>query len=168
MVSKILKMEDKEFYPITHVSCVLMNSGVTLEDYLHKIISSTPHIHDNKTILDKIDIEYTIEKDTNLSKVVKDNLYKKHTDILNSGTWYGSKAPYTYMISIPGIVNSSIVNLLVGSNMTIEEYNQFKAADIVIASDSISYGIVTLKAYGEKPTIDLPIALAIRGLGGEL
>lgn len=164
MVSKILKMEDKEFYPITHVSCVLMNSGVTLEDYLSKIVSSVPHTHNNKIILDKIEVEYTIEKDNHLSKVIDDNLYKKHSEILNYGTWYGTKAPYTYTISIPNIVDSSIVNLLVGSDMTVEEYNQFKSANIVIASDSVSYGVITLKAYGEKPTIDLPIVLSIRGL----
>lgn len=165
MKAKILTTESGEkFYPITHISTVLVNEEVNLEQYLNNIIKSAPHEHSNKDILDLITKEYTIEKDTLLNQVANKVTVKKSKIDISSSNWYGEGVPYTYLVSIPGISIESDIRITVPDDITIEEFTAFKNADIIVTSSGIGEGVVTLSAFGTKPTIDIPIVIISRGI----
>lgn len=55
-----------------------------------------------------------------------------------------------------------IVELTPRQNITVEQLNALQYANIVGISQSV--GSITLKAYGEVPTIDIPVTFIIRGV----
>lgn len=54
-----------------------------------------------------------------------------------------------------------LIELLPASNITREQLEQLQAANIVGTSQAI--GSITLTAFGEVPTIDIPVVFIIRG-----
>ena len=153
-----------EYYPLTHISAVLVTDEMSLDQYLDEIIKIAPHVHGNKDVLDLITKEFTVEKDKLISNLEAKISSIKKKEVLSSSTWFGTGAPYTYLINIEKLTASSEVSIIIDDDITAEEYTAFKAADINITSSSIGEGVLTLKAFGELPTIDIPIVLNIKGL----
>ena len=156
--------EEEAFYPYSHISSIWVNEEMTLDTYLEEIIKLAPHNHSNKSILDLITKEYTVEQDKFIEELKIKNTTTKKSTILKSSEWYGDSAPYTNIVSIENLTSSCEVSILISDSITTDEYNQFKAADIHITSAGVGEGIVTLKAFGTLPTIDLPITLVIKGI----
>lgn len=81
---------------------------------------------------------------------------------LSHTLWVGSAAPFTFTLNnVSGVTANNNVELVVPSDISLEQVESYQNAAIVTgtqATDSI-----TLKAYGEKPTIDLPITVIVRG-----
>lgn len=76
--------------------------------------------------------------------------------------WSGTAAPYTQTITVSGVTASSIVALDVASEVTAEQLDAYINAKIVDggqATDSL-----TLKAFGDKPTVDIPIKVSVLGV----
>lgn len=74
---------------------------------------------------------------------------------LAASAWTGSEAPYTATVTC-NIAKASN-NLIVGAGgtLTAEQQASFAAAMIVCTAQAA--GSITLTAYGEVPTIDLPV-----------
>ena len=81
---------------------------------------------------------------------------------LSSIGWEGSEAPFTFVLNnVSGVTDSNNVELVVPSDISLEQVESFQSASIVTGTQAANS--ITLKAYGEKPTIDLPITVIVRG-----
>lgn len=81
---------------------------------------------------------------------------------LSSTGWEGSEAPFTFVLNnVSGVTDSNNVELVVPSDINLEQVESYKSASIVNGTQAANS--ITLKAYGEKPTIDLPITVIVRG-----
>lgn len=76
-----------------------------------------------------------------------------------SDGWVGSSAPYTTNIIVDGVTEETEVTVNTMFNTTVEEYYALSHAEIV--TGCTTSGHVVLKAFGEKPTIDLPIDILL-------
>ena len=74
--------------------------------------------------------------------------------LLASG-WTGDSAPYTYTLSVTGVTADSHQEFCPGLDITTAQLTALQAANIQDGGQA--EGTVTLKAFGTKPTIDLPI-----------
>lgn len=162
------------------------------EDWLTEYLKDY-HSHTNKELLDGItqdtiekwNKEIAIEdnlssshSDTALSsrqgKILKETIDALGSDVadkvtrstilsltLPSAGWSGSAAPYGNTISVPGATEDNIIEVTVPNNVTANQVAAYQAAQFcggVQATDSI-----TLHAWGEIPSIDLPIIIIVRG-----
>lgn len=80
--------------------------------------------------------------------------------LLASG-WTGSEAPFVYTLAIAGVTATSYQELLPAVNVTAEQLKALQAANITDAGQAA--GTMTLKAYGKKPTVDIPIRVIKEG-----
>ena len=80
--------------------------------------------------------------------------------LLASG-WTGSEAPFVYTLAIAGVTATSYQELLPAVNITAEQLKALQAANITDAGQAA--GSMTLKAYGKKPTVDIPIRVIKEG-----
>ena len=79
--------------------------------------------------------------------------------ILSSG-WSGESVPYSYTINDSNITSNNILDLIINTNTK-------ELLDMVSKSKISGYsqeaGKVTIYAWGEKPTEDIPAYLIVRG-----
>ena len=99
----------------------------------------------------------------NVYKLVKDKADKSApvTATLLAANWTGDEAPYTYTLSVTGVTTTSNQEYLPALDITTEQLEALQAANIQDGGQAA--GTVTLKAFGTKPTIDLPIRIIKRG-----
>ena len=81
---------------------------------------------------------------------------------LRKSGWKGSAAPFTFVLNnISGVTDSNNIELVVPSNISLAQVESYQSATIVTGIQAKNS--ITLKAYGKKPTIDLPITVIVRG-----
>lgn len=76
-------------------------------------------------------------------------------------TWTGSSAPFSQTISVSGVTASSVVEISLPTNATaaqVEAYN-----NLVLQDGGQTTNSITLRAFGSKNTITIPINVIIRG-----
>lgn len=83
------------------------------------------------------------------------------TATLLAASWTGDDAPYTYTLSVTSVTTTSNQEYLPALDITTEQLKALQAANIQDGGQAA--GTVTLKAFGTKPTIDLPIRIIKRG-----
>ena len=83
------------------------------------------------------------------------------TTTLAVKSWSGSAAPYTYSLTVSGVTATSNQEILPALNITTEQLEAMQAANIQDGGQAAN--TITLKAYGDVPTIDLPIRVIRRG-----
>lgn len=83
------------------------------------------------------------------------------TGTLLAASWTGEAAPYTYTLSVSGVTATSNQEVLPALNITAEQLEALQGANIQDGGQAANS--MTLKAYGDKPTIDLPIRVIKRG-----
>ena len=96
-------------------------------------------------------------------KAIDDNYTGKsakvNATLLASG-WSGTTSPYTNTITISGVTATNNVEVLIPSTITAAQAESWMAAGILCGSQDTDS--ITLKAYGDKPSIDIPIECIIR------
>ena len=87
----------------------------------------------------------------------------KISDItLTTSGWSGTNAPYTYTVSNSNIVdNTESVEIAPNNSCTDAQLRSYMNCGF--CGGTISAGKVVLKAFGKKPTINIPIVLIVRG-----
>lgn len=80
--------------------------------------------------------------------------------LLASG-WTGSEAPFVYTLAIAGVTATSYQELLPAVNITAEQLKALQAANITDGGQAA--GAMTLKAYGKKPAVNIPIRVIKEG-----
>ena len=83
------------------------------------------------------------------------------TATLLASNWTGSSVPYTYTLAVTGVTANSNQELLPALTITEEQLTALQAANIQDGGQAANS--VTLTAFGDKPTIDLPIRVIVRG-----
>ena len=83
------------------------------------------------------------------------------TATLATASWTGSSAPYSYKISNSKILANSNVDISPASSVTDAQALAYVASAFV--PGAVAAGSVTIKAYGKKPKVDLPVVLLIHG-----
>ena len=81
---------------------------------------------------------------------------------LTASSWRGSSAPYTYNLTVTGVTANTNQDILPGLNISASQLEQLQAANIQDGGQTTNR--ITLKAFGEKPTSNLPIRVIIRGI----
>lgn len=80
---------------------------------------------------------------------------------LLAASWAGAEAPYSYTLPVTGVTANTAVEVLPPLNPTVEQLEALQGANMQDGGQSA--GGITIKAYGEKPAIDLPIRVIVRG-----
>lgn len=83
------------------------------------------------------------------------------TETLKSADWVGDTSPFSQTILVDSVKADSYVELTVPYNITLEQIETYQSA--CIASGTVKDGSITVNAYGEKPTINLPLLIIVRG-----
>lgn len=86
---------------------------------------------------------------------------KTVTATLLAASWTGSSVPYTYTLAVNGVTANSNQELLPALTITEEQLTALQAANIQDGGQAANS--ITLIAFGDKPTIDLPIRVIMRG-----
>lgn len=82
------------------------------------------------------------------------------TATLAAASWSGTAAPYTYTLTVSGVTTTSTQEITPTTNITVEQLAALQAANLQDGGQAANS--ITLKAFGEKPTIDLPIRIILR------
>lgn len=118
--------------------------------------------------LDTLDeLAQALGSDPNFSATVMELLGQKAvkstavTAVLINTKWTGSAAPFTQTVNVTGVTADN--NILVGlaSTASADQYNAACKAKLLPGAQGA--GTVTVKAYGTKPAIDLPVQVVILG-----
>ena len=80
--------------------------------------------------------------------------------VLTSTNWIGDSIPYSYTITNDSITSTNIIDLIFNPNT--EELKDV-LLDTEISGYSQEEGSITIYAWGNKPNIDIPITIIIRG-----
>lgn len=76
-------------------------------------------------------------------------------------TWTGSSAPYTQSINITGVTADNVVEISLPTNATAAQVSAYN--DLVLQDGGQATGKITLRAFGTKNSITIPINVIIRG-----
>lgn len=118
-----------------------------------------------KNNADDIAVEETARAaaDTALGNLISTKSDKSSvvTATLVATSWTGSAAPYTYTLAVSGVTATSNQELLPAASITAAQLKAMQSANIQDGGQAVNS--ITLKAYGIKPTIDLPVRVIKRG-----
>ena len=98
---------------------------------------------------------------TTLNTAIATTKSKTVSATLVASNWTGASAPYTYTLAVTGVTANSNQELLPALNITEEQLTALQAANIQDGGQAANS--VTLTAFGDKPTINLPIRVIVRG-----
>lgn len=87
-------------------------------------------------------------------------LKSKRTTATIGTTWTGTSAPYTQTISISGVKADSIVEISLPSTATASQVQQFQ--DLNLQDGGQAAGSITLRAFGTKNTVAIPVNVIVR------
>lgn len=79
---------------------------------------------------------------------------------LLAANWAGTEAPYTYTATVAGVTTTSTQDWANSTSITEEQLAAWQAANIVDGGQGV--GSVTFKAFGAKPTVDIPLRCILR------
>lgn len=83
------------------------------------------------------------------------------TATLLAASWVGTAAPYTYTLTVSGVTATSNQELLPALDITADQLEALQGANITDGGQAASS--ITLKAWGDVPTVDIPIRIIKRG-----
>lgn len=85
--------------------------------------------------------------------------YKKRDVIILASNWNGTGIPYTNTVAVQGVTENSDVQVLPSDTITADQVNTWAGAMIMAATQAS--GSIMLKAFGDKPEIDIPITVLV-------
>ena len=137
-------------------------SGLTTSQFASGVITTALNITAEGKIADARALKTLNDRiTTNANNITK--LNSKLIDVtLNSSGWSGSSAPYTYTISNSSITDTNeAVEIAPNNSASNDQLKSYMLAGL--CGGTISSGKIVLKAFGKKPSINIPIVMIIRG-----
>jgi hypothetical protein len=80
---------------------------------------------------------------------------------LSAASWTGSTAPFSYSLTVTGVTSTSNQEILPSLTITAEQLTALQAANMQDGGQATN--TIVLKAFGTKPTVDIPIRVILRG-----
>ena len=80
---------------------------------------------------------------------------------LSSAGWSGTTAPYTMTLTNAAITATSTQELSPATDITADQLIALQNANIIDGGQAA--GSITLKAFGEKPSVDIPVRIIVKG-----
>lgn len=80
---------------------------------------------------------------------------------LLASSWTGDVIPFTSEISISGVSSDTIVEVGISSSATTEQVKEWFDASVIGGNQGVNF--ITLKSYGFKPSVNIPIVIIVRG-----
>lgn len=82
---------------------------------------------------------------------------------LTASGWSGSSAPYSQTISVGTQYTDPKIFEITANPSNTDEQNKAFLSLSGSPSCTLSSGNLTIKIYGKKPTVDIPIQIIVRG-----
>lgn len=135
----------------------------TTESVEKQIISLYKNLQDTDAEVHIAVVSGIYALDEDLQKIRNEKADKSivKSAILLSSSWTGDTAPYYITIDVEGATATNNIEILPAATLIQEQYEAMSSAGITGADQA--EGSVTLKAFGDKPKIDLPIIVIVRG-----
>lgn len=92
----------------------------------------------------------------------KANKSSSYEVVLTAINWTGDESPYSNKINITGVTMTNNIEILIDINTATKEQVETWSSAMIIGGTQTT-GSVTLKAYGDKPEIDIPLIAIVRG-----
>lgn len=124
-----------------------------VETYITALAANTIGIDDTNSQGSPGTNGYSITKINSLVSGTSSNI------TLDSSSWSGDSAPYTYTINLAGVTTTNMVDVSLSSNATLAQAKAWAKTMVMNATQST--GQVVLKAYGKKPSINIPITVTV-------
>ena len=81
---------------------------------------------------------------------------------LSSSSWSGSEPPYTYTVSNSNVTSTSkVVEIMPANGASNTQLEAYLYAGL--CGGATGTGTITIKAFGEKPEVNIPITVVVRG-----
>ena len=81
---------------------------------------------------------------------------------LSASSWSGSEVPFTYTVSNSNVTSTSkVVEIMPANEATNEQLQAYLSAGM--CGGATGTNTITIKAFGEKPGINIPITILVRG-----
>lgn len=131
------------------VSSICIDLYITVENMEHVTLKVDPAgmatIGDIQELRESLDQFKSVRKDA----------------VLYASEWTGTDSPYSYSLPLEDATAGNNIEILPPPDLTIEQYEQMEAAKITGGTQED--GSITLLAYGDRPDIDLPVVILVRG-----
>lgn len=102
----------------------------------------------------------TLETNASGNVVLKNRKSSQLTGFSIGTEWSGTSAPYTQKFTYSGIGSTSVIEISLPSTATSEQVEQFNA--LVLQDGGQTANTFTLKAFGTKNTVSIPIRVIVR------
>lgn len=102
----------------------------------------------------------TLETNASGNVVLKNRKSLQLTGFSIGTEWSGTSAPYTQKFTYIGIGSTSVIEISLPSTATSEQVEQFNA--LVLQDGGQTANTFTLKAFGTKNTVPIPIGVIVR------
>ena len=102
----------------------------------------------------------TLETNASGNVVLKNRKSSQLTGFSIGTEWSGTSAPYTQKFTYSGIGSTSVIEISLPSTATSEQVEQFNA--LVLQDGGQTANTFTLKAFGTKNTVPIPIGVIVR------
>lgn len=104
-----------------------------------------------------------VEDSDAVNKKYVDDLSKSiRTTATITQNWVGTSTPYTQTIAIAGVEEDSIVEIALSSGSGVGQSHADAYAALQLQDGGQSEGTITLRCFGKKNTVNIPIKVIIR------
>lgn len=137
-------------------------SGLTTSQFASGVITTALNITAEGKIADARALKTLSDKiTTNTNNIAKLNS-KIQNVTLSSSSWSGSEPPYTYTVSNSNVTSTSkVVEIMPANGASNTQLEAYLYAGL--CGGATGTGTITIKAFGEKPDINIPITIVVRG-----
>ena len=137
-------------------------SGLTTSQFASGVITTALNITAEGKIADARALKTLSDKiTTNTNNIAKLNS-KIQNVTLSSTSWSGSEAPFSYTVSNSNVTSTSkIVEIMPANGATNAQLQAYLSAGL--CGGATGTGTITIKAFGKKPTTNIPITIVVRG-----
>ena len=137
-------------------------SGLTTSQFASGVITTALNITAEGKIADARALKTLNDRiTTNANNITKLNS-KIQNVTLNISSWSGSEAPFSYTVSNSNVTSTSkVVEIMPANGATNEQLQAYLSAGM--SGGVTGTGTSTIKAFGKKPTTNIPITIVVRG-----
>lgn len=136
--------EDEDFFDVAHFQEMVTE----IDTALHNCVT---------------DAEGVVEDAQNAAEEVigeKADKSKTYQMTMSAASWTGDAAPYSIELSVTGVTDTSNVDIIPQAS-TEEQIDAWLGLSYMLGSQAEEK--VTIQSWGDKPTVDIPITVIVRG-----